>query len=113
MGAVVNGVRMSGDTALSVYEADTSSSLSWIHLIRMLAFIWEELVSNHHLKDVDFEMVYDGSKVDEGYMWNYTLPRTSMVVSRSIGLGWLSSMSRRIALLACSALNEVSVIHER
>lgn len=78
-GAFVNYVSVSGDVTLNVHGTRTPSLLSWKLMVRTFVLLWEDGDCGN---EVDFEMLYDGIKIGEGFILNLTASRTNMVSSR-------------------------------
>ncbi|KAL8760156.1 MAG: hypothetical protein Q9184_003413 [Pyrenodesmia sp. 2 TL-2023] len=80
-GAAVDAAGFSGETILHVHETGTPPLLNWGTLINAMRLIWKTIANNHWHKAWDFDLLYDGATVGEGYIWN---PRTTRASRKSL-----------------------------
>ena len=64
----INPISEVGDFTINIHGTQTPSTFRWIDMLRCLSHIWD-LVANMDQDpiDMDFEVLYGGSRVAEGH----------------------------------------------
>ena len=68
IGAAVNTVGVSGNLALNMHGNGLVSKLSWGNIVDTLQILWEDVILDENLKEIDWELSYDGVNIGAGFI---------------------------------------------
>ena len=81
-GAVINVASDSGDVALNLHAAPSSSALPWLCVSRLLGLVWiPVIIKAHKYVEMDFQIYLEGRIIGQGFMMSLHPPQASVASS--------------------------------